>query len=598
MPLQTRTYLGTKFANGAIPTAQDFIDVFDSSPNFLDDGLTSYKVQTSSGLLKRFGFGTETAPECPIGIKGETPTSNEMICFTSGDASHKWNIDLSPLNGTVTPPTQVPGFSIDDASSGTSTSRLFIDSNGNTGIGTIMPQAKLHVSGIVTSGYVGSIVENLASQHAGWLLAHADDNTVLSHAGAFGIVEKGPSGFIERLTVSPRLQTPVNTYFNMGVNESNPQATLHVFRSASDPQSDSALAENTGILLAGPIDSQNLIIDSHRIQARTGAMIPGGTTLNLTATPLGLQPLGGDITVHSSYTSDRQLIITDAGLVGIGKQPIERLDIAGAITVGDTTTAAPASGTIRWNAAADDLQVFKDNAWKSLTTQTVTDGFWVAAPAPGSIYYKPAQTNAKVGIGVTVPTASLQVDETSTNVGTSISGTLLTCEATTSSSASTLYRAALQVISSGQWSSNGAAPNVGLYVSGVTGQANPSANLAAVLNGNVVVGNLNGLTVVGDNGTNVLAIQNGSAPTNTPGTTPNTGIQIYSDALSSSSATSVFHLINGDDTLIKLFQQGPITAADPNTPSTGNVTTDNIIINIRNRVADIENALKALGLLK
>src|SRR5436190_20740382 len=95
-----------------------------------------------SGLYvagKRFGIG-DTAPESPLGIKGEEGQDDGMISFTSSDATRKWNINLNPTGNDV------DGFSIDDASSGVGTSRLFIASGtGNVGIGSLLPEAPLSV---------------------------------------------------------------------------------------------------------------------------------------------------------------------------------------------------------------------------------------------------------------------------------------------------------------------------------------------------------------------------------------------------------------------------------------------------------------------
>ncbi|MBP6699094.1 MAG: hypothetical protein KA175_15845, partial [Flavobacteriales bacterium] len=95
-----------------------------------------------SGLYvhdKRFGIGI-TTPECPLGIKGEPGQDDAMISFHSEDDSQKWNINLNPTGGDV------DGFSIDDASSGLSQSRLFIaDSTGHVGIGDTVPEAPLSI---------------------------------------------------------------------------------------------------------------------------------------------------------------------------------------------------------------------------------------------------------------------------------------------------------------------------------------------------------------------------------------------------------------------------------------------------------------------
>lgn len=55
--------------------------------------------------------------------------------------------------------------------------------------------------------------------------------------------------------------------------------------------------------------------------------------------------------------------------VGIGTaNPIEKLDVAGAIKIGGTATNVPAAGTIRWNADRKDFEGHNGNEWVSLTS--------------------------------------------------------------------------------------------------------------------------------------------------------------------------------------------------------------------------------------
>src|ERR1044072_4169198 len=142
MSQKNRSDLYEEFKNGDIPNENYVADTIDSALNLVDDGLTSYKVSTAAGLLKRFGIG-DTAPNSPLGIKGEPGQDNQMISFTSNDASQKGNINLNRTAANVT------RFSMDDTTSGIGHSRLVIDqvSQGTVGIGTVTPEQKLHVQG-------------------------------------------------------------------------------------------------------------------------------------------------------------------------------------------------------------------------------------------------------------------------------------------------------------------------------------------------------------------------------------------------------------------------------------------------------------------
>jgi hypothetical protein len=111
-----------------------------------------------------------------------------------------------------------------------------------------------------------------------------------------------------------------------------------------------------------------------------------------------------------------------------------------------------------------------------------------------------------------------------------------------------------------------------------------------------VVGNLTGSDLVGSGGSHVLAIQTGMVPTTAPGTTANAGIQIYSD--DDLTGTSIFHLMNGDGTVIQLYSAPAITTADNSTVSSTYGTTEaDVIKNMRDRINDLEARLQALGLL-
>lgn len=594
MPQKNRADLYEEFRNGDIPNENDFADTIDSALNLVEDGLVSYKVNTATGVKKRFGIGGETAPECPLGIKGEVGADDQMISFTSSDASQKWNINLNPTGNNVT------GFSIDDQTSGISNSRLFIDqqSEGNIGIGTVEPLEKVHVQGASSGGDVSIMVENMESAaDGGWLMSAVNDNTVPERMNAFAIREKSGTSFTERITLLGT-NDPVDPQMNVGVNEVLPFSALHVTVPAADPRQKVEMAENTGILLLGPIDDENLAMDSNQIQARMGEYVANGPTLAFTPNQLSLQPFGGELVINNRLTSSDRITIDSTGKVGIGTIASEKMAVNGAITVGDTNSAAPPDGTIRWSAAELDLQVWKDEQWKSLTTHVNTDGLWTDAGG-GTIYYNPAAQNARVGIGISQPTAKLHVKELSTEATASLGAAAIINQASTLSGDPALTRIGLGINCSGVWSPNPAALNVGLYVSNVSGQTLAASNIAALLNGNVVIGNITGQAIVGENGTNVLAIQNGSRPASAPSEIDTSGIQIYSADVTtiSGSPASAFHVMSGDGDIIKLYRQPALEPADINAPNTGNAVTDALIDNMRTRIDQLETILKTLGLL-
>lgn len=597
---QTRSELKEKFQDGDIPTGTDFANLIDSFLNYEDDGLTSYKSELPGSEYKRFGIG-DTTPECPLGIMGEADGDDGMICFTSHDGSTKWNINLNPS------PSNVPGFSIDDSSSGTSLSRLFIQpETGFVGIGSLTPEALVHMEGNAPVDYVSALVRNVGTfnDHQGYLLSHyAGDSLTDIRDGAFAINENSPGGKVERITVLPQFVSDGQNTYNVGINEMMPFSTLHVSRSLLDPKRFINLSENTGIFLLGSIEDKNLGFDASDIQARKGEVLTGGD-ISITASTLGLQPRGGDITIHGSLGIEKQVKISDTGKIGVGKEAIESVDVNGAITISNSpnpTTAA--NGTIRWTGT--DFEGRKAGTWVSLTKASFTDGIWEqpGGPETGLIYF-PSPTSPelpKVGIGTETPTKTLEIFTDENVVDTSNTAMLITTQAATTGSTFSNTRVGLEVQNSLSWSSNLDARNVGIYVSTVEGQ-NHEANIAALLNGNVVVGALvGGENLIGVNGRNVLAIQTGDVPTTPAGSTDTAGIQIYSDNIATVTGSpdeiSVAHIMNGDGSVMRFFQQGPITEIDINTPNTGNPVTDAIISNTRQRVLDLENVLKNLGLL-
>lgn len=594
MSEQNRDYLYTKFENGDIPDAQDFKDMIDSALNLTDDGLTSYKITVDSILRKRFGIG-DTAPGGPLGIKGEDG-ADKMIYFTSNDAEQVWNINLNPTDSDL------PGFSIDDASDGTSTSRLFIQpSTGNTGIGSLDPTEKLEVQGLAENAYLSAKIKNEGTDHAGWMLGHYYDSSSTTSVidGSFSILEEDAGSKIPRITILPKLMEGVLDYYNVGVNEPMPFATLHVSRPVSDPMIEVNLAENTGIIAVGPIDDQNLILDNFQIQARTGGYAPDGTTLAFTVSELGLQPLGGDIRIHRRASSEKQILFTDDGKVAIGKdkKPTESLEVLGAIRIGDAAKSdLTAGGTIRYT--GKDFEGSVEGKWQSLTKHSSSDGIWTQPGGSGSdlIYFNPS--NPTVGIGTDSPEALLHVDDVTDYSGVNGVAALISSEATRTGDEFGIARISLQIVNKGAWGSNSGSPKIGLYVSEIDGLGDKEANIAALLNGNVVIGDLTGESLAGTDGSNVLAIQTGTVPNTAPGTTTSGGIQIYSTDIDGSVGTpvSVFNLMNGDGSVIQLFAQSKLTDIDINVPNTGNAVTDAIINNTRTRLEELENRLIALGL--
>ncbi|MEM9452602.1 MAG: hypothetical protein AAGF11_00385 [Myxococcota bacterium] len=133
-----RSALKAYFLTDAVPTEQQFGELIDGMINQRDDG-----------LVKQAGnpLNIEAAGD-PASVK-----SVLNLYRTFADADPEWSLRLNPRADPADPATAHRGLSIGDPSG---VSRLFIDhATGNVGIGTVEPQAALHVAGdIICSGTV------------------------------------------------------------------------------------------------------------------------------------------------------------------------------------------------------------------------------------------------------------------------------------------------------------------------------------------------------------------------------------------------------------------------------------------------------------
>jgi hypothetical protein len=483
-----------------------FADLIDSYIHRTDDNLTIYGTPTG----KRLGIGNQT-PDAPLGIKA-TGSDERLISLNSQDSGN----NLNWLFGLHAAGNDSGGLNIQDASGSVSLSRLFIEkSTGFIGLGTVTPESKLQITDSAGNGITGIKILNTATAgNQGWKIGHLQDQ-LSARDGALIFSEDiafSPGQGTTRLTVLPG--------GNVGINESIPDAKLHVTRPISDPDAHLDLVEGTGIAVIGPI-TDNLVFDFEGIQARHGEFI--GPVLDLQVSTLNLQPLGGDLLIHGSSTADENKVtIQDDGKLGLGiLTPSEKLHVNGKFIIGN-----------------DAPEVSSESVSGLITNTAVSSG-------------------------------------------------------------GTANRVGLKLYCNGPWSGDPLSKNIGLYVSDVNGQSSSSANIAAVMNGNVVIGNITADREIGINGQNVLAIQNGNAPV-TPASSapfPGGGVQLYS--ISDVSGVSVLHVMNGDGTVIQLYRLTPLIPANnfPISTTTYGSTEADVINNLRERINELEAKLQALGLL-
>lgn len=122
MAITSREGLKKNFEKGSIPTQQDFEDLIDSMFHKQDDGLISQD------------YGLRLSP------KG---SSSKLVTFFNNlnDFKPTWSIEQYPKNS--------PEFGL-NISDRHGESKLFIQANGNIGIGTTNPQEKLTVNGSIS----------------------------------------------------------------------------------------------------------------------------------------------------------------------------------------------------------------------------------------------------------------------------------------------------------------------------------------------------------------------------------------------------------------------------------------------------------------
>ncbi|MGZ3882725.1 MAG: hypothetical protein ACXVPD_00750, partial [Bacteroidia bacterium] len=306
------------------------------------------------------------------------------------------------------------------------------------------------------------------------------------------------------------------------------------------------------------------------------------------AANLNVQPLGGSVTFHcdTSITATSQAILTETAALGLGlTAPVEKLDVNGAIHLGTTTNSNP--GTIRYTGT--DFEGYIGSAWKSLTAG---NGPWSHGTGK-TIYYFDTNTS-RIAVGSTDASATLDIRDTEAvntgNIAVSINN-----QSTTTSSVLDSHKVGERIVSNGTWGGLPQTKNIGLYISDVSGHTPVEANIAAVMNGNVLVGDLiSGQQSFGTDAAHVLSIQAGTAPGSSPDTS---AIQIYS-ANQSGSTTAIFNVRMGNGDVVKLFKGTKLPARD--TDPIGDTYTSveaGVLSNLRDRLNAMEDLFKAFGFI-
>ncbi len=565
MAILPRQSLYTFFETGDIPTQEQFADLIDSYVHREEDGVFIYK---PTDTIKRFGIGLNQPPY-RLGIAAEGDTQ-KLISLHEADGTHRWSLNLNPLASDL------KGLNFAQETADGSESRLFInEETGNVGLGSLDPEQKLQVEGSAPTKIVGvKLLNNASVANNGWSIGHLQEEEDLRDGGlSFSSEVDNP---IERMFISPA--------GNVGVNEPLPQTKLHVSLPLADPNSVIGLTEASGVLNVGPIN-ESVVFDSRGMQARVGEYI--GETLSLGASTLNLQRIGGEILIHGDDTieNSKKIVVTNEGYIGAGiLNPNERLVLNGAIQLGNTENLN--QGTIRWT--GEDFEGYNGSSWVSLTSGGTSQ--WEQG-VENSIYYNP-DTPMYVSIGTTARKGTLTIlNEGVIGSGSSYANSVSNISSNESAGAGD-NRVGLRIESSGEWGGEKSAV-IGLHVDAVNGHQYANQNLAAVINGNTVIGNVqDAFGSVGENGQHVLVIQRSSEPASTPEVA---GVQLYSRMIDGKLRLGI---MDGSGDVITLMRQEALTASNDSAFSdVYNSSVIDILDNMRKRINDLENRMQSLGLL-
>ncbi len=184
----------------------------------------------------------------------------------------------------------------------------------------------------------------------------------------------------------------------IGIGIDDPKAPLHI-----GGGTDASLAENSGLLVIGPIDSQNLVLDGNEIQSRNDG----------SRATLHLQADGGGLVINQHRGALNQVSIQENGRVGIGTtNPRVSLHI----TNGEDVSLGNASGFFVLgdvegsNLAIDnnEIQSRNDGNRSTLFLQAEGGGL-IVNQHRGALNQVSIQENGRVGIGTINPRSSLHI---------------------------------------------------------------------------------------------------------------------------------------------------------------------------------------------
>ena len=304
------------------------------------------------------------------------------------------------------------------------TERLRVDGSGNVGIGTASPLGRLHVERVAASaGWVIRGQTASVSNESG-LYMDASNNIELAVRDGSG-------------TLTAAVKSSGDTFFNggnVGIGTSSPSGKIHVH----DPNT------TTPSLTFGASAGQILQNENSELAIGLSASSPyplyiqGRTNLNA-ARDISLQPLGGNVGIGVTSPSQKLEVLGSAMLNGVSTEPVF-LEIGTGRTgngtsyidlIGDGTYTDYGARFIRAHTGPNATTAIQHRGTGALSL-VVHDS--------GPITFRTNNTermrinsDGKIGIGTTSPSAVAGLSEKLHIAGGSTTGALIVSESTSTS---------------------------------------------------------------------------------------------------------------------------------------------------------------------
>lgn len=325
--------------------------------------------------------------------------------------------------------------------------RFHIANNGNIGIGTILPNYNLEVSGSTKTGslYINNYIMPLSDGTSGQFMA-TDGAGNISFQTVNGLPpgQFGQTMFHNGINWMPTLNL-FNNGSKVGIGTSFPTALLHIFpqNALSNMMVESGSSYDARIDIVAPLGQNailgfaettggyfaNLYVSNSKLYVQDGSGVPTMTFVNKKV-GIGSQTPGSDLTIQSIGTTNttsalnimngsgtNMLFVRNDGNIGINNaSPQAKLDVSGQVKITDGSQGdgkvftSNAVGGGKWEFANIVTVIPMVNCGGSLSNVTGTP---TAIPGSTASFTK---TNASTKIEVILNTI-LIVDDllTSTN---------------------------------------------------------------------------------------------------------------------------------------------------------------------------------------